>query len=116
MGPTTEIDSWIGQRLRSLREENSVTAAWLAARVGISPERLEQIECGEERADAHEVASAALVLNIDLEKFFPEQTGPVEFDEESLARQQHADALLRIVAQRGRLNEAYRMLWNLALS
>lgn len=116
MGLTTELDSWIGRRLRSLRQENSVTAEWLAARIGISPERLEQIECGKERADAHEVAGAARVMDIELEKFFPQQTDSAERDEEFSARLRDVEALLRIVAERGRLKEAHRMLWNLALS
>lgn len=75
-----------------------------------------QIEAGTDRADASEIASAARAFDVPLVSFFPELPVMSEHDDDFENRLPDIETLLRLLAKRGQLEEAYRTLWKLALS
>lgn len=66
----TYFNTYIGQRLRTLRVERGVSAAQAAEALGISLDIYQQSEIGLRRIPVSEIFAARKFLNISIEDFF----------------------------------------------
>lgn len=68
---TTYHDLKLGKRIRKARQEQALTLQELAARSGMSPGRLSQIETEEHVLDLRQALSIARALNVPLDSLLP---------------------------------------------
>jgi len=66
----THFNTYIGRRLRTLREENCISAARAAKALGVSLDIYQQSELGLRRIPVSEIFAARKFLNISIEDFF----------------------------------------------
>ena len=64
------VNRHVGEGLRLAREVRGISAEQLAQDLGISPERLERIETGEEEATSTDLHLSAQTLGVDVSMFF----------------------------------------------
>ncbi len=73
----------IGKRVRHRREELGLTGAQLAARAGMAPSAVSQIETGKRTPSSTSVVKLASALNMEVASLFPKEQAPLpEFDQE----------------------------------
>jgi transcriptional regulator with XRE-family HTH domain len=66
----SHVNRHVGEGLRLAREVRRVSQAQLAQDLGISPERLERIEAGEEEATSTDLHLSARALGVNVSMFF----------------------------------------------
>ena len=66
----TYLNTYIGQRLRALREERGIPTERAAKALGISLDVYQQSEVGLRRIPVSEIFTARKLLNISIEDFF----------------------------------------------
>jgi transcriptional regulator with XRE-family HTH domain len=67
----TEIDLYVGERVRTLRTELRLTLQDLAGRLGISHQQLQKYEVGTNRFSAGMLYNVAQALGISVSDLFP---------------------------------------------
>jgi transcriptional regulator with XRE-family HTH domain len=75
-GTPSQIDTLVGERIRLRREHIGLTAAELAALLGIDESDLETIESGRKRAGPTLIAAAAAALGMPVYWFFVDTAAP----------------------------------------
>jgi transcriptional regulator with XRE-family HTH domain len=76
----------IGQEVRRRREELGLTGAQLAARSGLSPGAVSQIENGKRTPSATTVMKLAQGLGVDVGELFPKAQAPLPLDDGGAAQ------------------------------
>ncbi len=66
----SHVNRHVGEGLRLAREVRQISAEQLAQDLGISPERLERLEAGEEEATSTDLHLSARALGVDVSMFF----------------------------------------------
>ena len=70
MSEPCSIDRVIGARLKQKCVEKCVKSKKLASMLGITEERLQEFECGQQRIDAQILYKICKVLDLNIQYFF----------------------------------------------
>lgn len=74
---TTELNIFIGRRIRELRKGKGLSQKVLVQRLGISSQQIHKYENGTDRVGAGRLHQIADQLGIPVQEFFPEPEGGV---------------------------------------
>ncbi len=76
----------IGQEVRRRREELGLTGAQLAARAGMAPSAVSQIETGKRTPSSASVIKLAEALGVEVGSLFPKAQAPLPLEQEAAPR------------------------------
>ena len=86
----TDVDIYVGKRLRRRRRLLGLTQQDLAAQVGVRFQQIQKYECGANRITASRLFSLATALNVNINYFFE---GLAADGKQAPANDQSADRL-----------------------
>jgi transcriptional regulator with XRE-family HTH domain len=66
----TDVDRMVGENIRSLRIQRSLTLAALASELGLSHQQLQKYETGANRLSAGMLSAVAQALGVTIERLF----------------------------------------------
>ncbi|MCB9988283.1 MAG: helix-turn-helix transcriptional regulator [Rhodospirillales bacterium] len=77
---TTDLDRYMGQKLKTLRSFKGISQSDLAEYMGLSFQQIQKYENGKNRISAASLFHIAKILDANVTDFFPEESGQKEED------------------------------------
>jgi transcriptional regulator with XRE-family HTH domain len=93
----TEIDEFVGERIRAIRNERRLTLHDVATALAISHQQLQKYETGANRLSAGMLWQVAQYFQISIASLFPD--APKDVAAEALKAKRTLDAIRRIVRE-----------------
>ena len=92
----TEIDEFVGERVRAIRHDRGLTMMTVAADLGISHQQLQKYEVGTNRFSAGMLWQVAQYFEVSVSDLFP---GTASRTSEALKAKRTLDAIRRLIAE-----------------
>lgn len=70
-----EVDKHVGQTLRARRKQLKLSQTRLADHIGVTFQQVQKYERGTNRVSASKLFRAAVLLEVEIGYFFPQQNG-----------------------------------------